>query len=68
MTLFVENEQGSFTRFQEVHYQKCYEIETIKKLIKQSGLELVGVYDAYTKEALREDSEKVMFITREFGK
>ncbi|MEE1077829.1 MAG: class I SAM-dependent methyltransferase [Agathobacter sp.] len=68
LTLFVENEQGSFTRFQEVHYQKCYEIETIKKLIKQSGLELVGVYDAYTKEALREDSEKVMFITREFGK
>lgn len=65
LTIFCKEEDGRFARFEEQHYQRCYEIETIKEMIEEAGLALVGVYDAYSNEEAREDSEKVTFVCRE---
>lgn len=43
LTLFIENENGLFERFEEVHEQRAYDIDVVTDLIKQSGLELVAV-------------------------
>lgn len=43
LTLFIENEEGSFDRYEEVHEQRAYDIETVTDLIKKAGLELVAV-------------------------
>ena len=67
LTLYIK-EDGRFSRFQEVHYQKCYELDIIKKLIEEAGLELVAAYDAYTKNPVAEDSEKITVIAREHMK
>ena len=44
------------------------EIEDIKRLLEEAGLEFIAVYDAYTKEPATEESEKVLFVAREHGK
>lgn len=69
LTLFIESEEEEmFRRFQEVHYQRAYSLDTIKKLLQDAGMEFVAAYDAYTKEPIREDSEKWTIIARENGK
>lgn len=68
LTLYIEEEDGRFARFQEMHYQKCYELNTIKKLIEAAGLEFVVAYDAYTKNPVADDSEKITIVARECTK
>ena len=68
LTLYIKDEGERFQRFQEVHYQKSYDLETIQGLLADAGLEFVAAYDAYTKEPVREDSEKMLVIAREKGK
>ena len=72
LTLFIKEsddvEEERFLRFTETHFQRCYSLECVKQLLQEAGMELVAVYDAYTKNPLREDSEKVTIIARESGK
>ena len=50
------------------HYQKAYELETVKELIQKSGMEFVAAYDAFTREPVRANSERIYIIAREKGK
>lgn len=74
LTLFIREEEDRedgmerFLRFTETHFQRCYSFETVKKLLLEAGLEFVAVYDAYTKNELRSDSERMTIIAREHGK
>lgn len=65
LTLYIKEADGRFQRFEESHYQRCYDLETIQRLLKETGLELVAIYDAYTKNPVSEESEKVLFIAKE---
>ena len=40
----------------------------IEELIREAGMELLAVYDAYTGKAASEESERLFFIAREKGK
>ena len=68
LTLYIKNEDESFQRFQEVHYQRCYELSTIKRLLEEAGMKFIAAYDAYTKEPVSEESEKILIIAQEQGK
>lgn len=68
LTLFTLLEDGFYEKSEEIHYQKAYSEEKIKKLIERSGMECLGVYDAYTKNPPTEESERLTFIAREHGK
>jgi SAM-dependent methyltransferase len=57
-----------FLRFQETHYQRSYPVELVKQLLEEAGMEFVAVYDGYTKNPLRTDSERMTIIAREHGK
>ena len=37
----------------------------IRRLLEQAGLRVEAVYDAFTREEPREDSERVYFVARE---
>ena len=43
----------------------CYELSTIQRLLEEAGMEFVTAYDAFSKEAPREDSERIYVIARE---
>ena len=68
LNLFVKEKNGLYRKLQETHYQRAYSVEEIKNAIHLAGMEFVGVYDAFTKEAPKEDSERLHFIAREKGK
>lgn len=68
LTLYIKEDKERFLRFEEVHYQKCYELSTIKRLLEEAGMKFVAAYDAYTKEPVSETSEKVLIIAKEQGK
>lgn len=68
LTLFIRQEDGRYQKYEETHYQRAYTLETVMQAIEAAGLELVALYDAFTKEPPREDSERVYFVAREHGK
>ena len=68
MNFFVRQENGLYERIEEFHYQKAYETDQIKELIRTSGLELLAVYGENTKEEPEPDCERVYFVARESGK
>jgi 2-polyprenyl-3-methyl-5-hydroxy-6-metoxy-1,4-benzoquinol methylase len=69
MNFFIQEKNGQrYERKEEWHYEKAYSIETIKKLIEKSGMELVNIYDAFTFEPPKEDSERIYVVAREVMK
>lgn len=54
-----------FERMEEAHVQRAYSVEKIKELLGQAGLEFVAVYEACTKDAPKQDSDRVYFIAKE---
>ena len=69
LSLFIkEQEPDLYRKYQETHFQKAYDMETIKRLINQSGLEFITAYDAFTKKSPNSKSERIYVIARERGK
>ena len=64
LSLFVQEEDGRFRKYEETHLQRAYEQETVEELIKESGLELLHVYDAFTRELPAEDSQRIYYVCR----
>ncbi len=66
LTLFLpEEETLLFKRYEETHYRKAYNIDTVKRLIEEAGMELVAIYDALTEKKPKKDCERVYIIARE---
>ncbi len=68
LTLYVEAEDGRYDRMEETHFEKMYELEKVKELLKKAGLEFLAVYDGFTKCPPKTDSERLVFVARERGK
>ena len=69
LSLFIrQSDSGLYQKYQETHFQRAYDLETMKRLIERAGLEFVTAYDAFTKDAPSEISERVYIVTREQGK
>lgn len=65
LTFFIREEDGRYRKFEETHFQRGYDLETVKKLIEMAGLEWVACYEAFSEEIPKEDCERVYVIARE---
>lgn len=70
LTLFIpeKEEANLYRKYEEIHYQKAYDIEEVKNLLEQAGMEFIAVYDAFTHQQPQAVSERVYIIAREKGK
>lgn len=68
LTLFIKEEDDLYRKHEEFHYQKAYEPERVKELLEEAGLKVEAIYNAFTREPVREDSERIYFIARECTK
>lgn len=68
LTLFIREDGELYRKYEETHYQRAYDLETIKRLLAEAGMEFVAAYDAFTEEPVKEDSERIYIIAREHGK
>ena len=64
LSLFVQEEDGRYRKYEETHLQRAYEQECVEELLKESGLELLHVYDAFTKEEPAEDAQRIYYVCR----
>ena len=64
LSLFVQEEDGRYRKYEETHLQRAYEQNIVEELIKESGLELLHVYDAFTRELPAEDSQRIYYVCR----
>ena len=71
LALFIPVEKDGETlyrKYEETHYQKAYSLEKVKELLAKAGMEFVDAYDAFTRNPVKEDSERIYILAREKGK
>ena len=62
LAVFVKNEDGTFNRFEEQHYQHGFTIEEVTGAARKAGLNVKSIYNAFTKDAPDDSSERLYFI------
>ncbi|MBE5910709.1 class I SAM-dependent DNA methyltransferase [Pseudobutyrivibrio sp.] len=65
LTIYEENEEGTFDRYDEEHLQHAFKIDEIKEAIVSSGLELLDILDVATMSEPTINSDRLYFIARE---
>lgn len=72
LTLFVREDAGEadklYRKYTETHYQKGYTLAEVQRFLEEAGLEYVAAYDAFTRQPVREDSERMYILARECQK
>lgn len=71
LALFIPEERDGevlYRKYEEVHYQKAYDPDTVKRLLKQAGMKFAAEYDAFTHKAPSAKSERIYMIAKENGK
>lgn len=70
LTLFIRDREhpGLYRKYEETHVQRGYEAGRIEELLQQAGMEFIAAYDAFTREPVKADSERIYVIAREKGK
>lgn len=66
---FIKDENSNlYHRFEEYHYEKAYSIETIKKALTEAKLNIINIFDEFTFESPKADSNRIYFISKEITK
>lgn len=69
MNFFIKQHNGkNYERFEEFHYEKAYSIEEMILLLDKAGLKFIAVFDAFTFEEPKMDSQRLYFIAQEIKK
>lgn len=69
LAIFIpEGEEGLYRKYEEFHEQRGYDPEVIRRLLEEAGMQFVAAYDAFTRNPVRPDSERIYVIARESGK
>ncbi len=68
LTLFIRQESSLYEKYEETHYQRAYEVEEVRDALARAGMKLEAVFDAFSQDAPRRDSERLYFVARECGK
>ncbi len=64
LSIFTENEDGTYTRNDEVQREKCYSRRQIEKALRDCGFEIIGVYGDLHHTPATENDEKWYFTVR----
>ena len=67
LTLFVR-EGKLFRRFQETHYQRAYSPAEVRRAAAEAGMEFEACWDAFSRDPVKPDSERMDMVFREKGK
>lgn len=68
LTIFVRQEQGLYRKYEELHYERCYEPAVVKGLLEQAGMRFIKACDSKDHGPVRENSERIYMIAKECQK
>ena len=64
LAVFVMNDNGSFDRYEEQHFQHGFELSEVEEAANAVGLKVVAIFNAFTKNPPKDDSERVYYVLR----
>ncbi|MBQ9760407.1 MAG: class I SAM-dependent methyltransferase [Clostridia bacterium] len=64
LSLFEEMPDGSYRRSDEQQHEYCYDLDTLKALLADTGFELLGVWSDYRFSPIEETTPRWYFATR----
>ena len=64
LTLFVRREDNLFERSQELHVQRAYTQREVHSLLREAGLTLLSITEAYTGREPGEEAERLLFVAQ----
>jgi len=68
LSLFIREKEDLYRKYTETHYQRAFTIGEIKEALTEAGLEFLEAYDAFTRNPVKDTSERIYLIAREHGK
>ena len=69
MTLYIKDEDDdTYHRFKEEHFQKAYTTEEVRKAVEAGGMKLKKILDADTMKEVTDITERMYVICQEQGK
>ncbi len=68
LTLFLKEKEELYHRYTETHYQRSYSLEEIQTALQKAGLTFLAAYDAFTREPVKANSERIYILARECRK
>ena len=64
LSIFAENEDGTWTRFDEQQREKCWSLRTIKALLDETGFELCALTSDFDGSSVDDNTERWYFVVR----
>lgn len=64
LAVFLREQDGRYGKHEETHVQRAYGIGEVEDLLKKAGLGPVAVYDAFTRQPPRRESERIYVLAR----
>ena len=62
LTFFVQEEDGSFSRHDEVHEERTYEVLTYDILLEQAGFKSFKLYADFEDKKANKDQQTLVFL------
>ena len=60
----VDDDNDLFERTEEIHHQRAYDIGVVKDCMQKAGLLCLDVYEAFSQDAVKTDSERMYFVAK----
>lgn len=65
LTLFLpEGDRGLYRRHEEIHTQRGYDIQTLRRLIEEAGLVWLGAKEAYTDREITAGTDRILIVAQ----
>ncbi len=64
LSIFEENENGAYDRYDEIQREKCYSLKQISTALRECGFEILRIYGDLEKNDAKDTSEKWYFVAR----
>ncbi len=64
ITLFKEESDGRYTRYDEEQCERMYLLSEIKEMLEESGLEFIGAYSDFDMNVGSDDSERIYIVAK----
>ncbi len=64
ITLFSENENGSYDRYDELQTEKMYTLKSVKAMLLNSGFEFLGAYSDFDFSEATDENERIYIVAK----
>ncbi len=64
LSVFTENDDGTYSRNDEIQTEKCYTLAQLKRALTDTGFEILGIYGDFNHSLATDTDEKWYFTAR----